>query len=573
MTDDYFAIQSDGPDQFALSPSAASELGRRGCVQRVDHFPLLLFTSADLPLRTAASKGWIFGPLFDRAGSSANLELDLDLTHDGLQSLLHNFWGNYIAITAGKEGWSVFRDPSGGRPCYFAKHSGRHYFTSRPTLLIECGIISPTLNWTEVAHSLADHASRREQTAVRGIEELLPGTVLARNSRVSRLTQVWQAPSGGQANSPAQSIAELEQALSSTLAAWGRSLRRPLIEISGGLDSAIVAAGMSRASPDPRLITFAAAPGDPDELTYARALSSHLGLDLEIVRPHHESVDLERSLAASLPRPNARAFTQAADALSLRHGQAIGADAFVSGGGGDDVFCYLRTILPAIDRLIAKGSFGMLATAADIAVMNHSTMWEAMQRIARRLFRRSPRTAKLDLRFLNRDAIVSIASIEDHQPFGRLPGKAEHVRNVLSIHNYLEGHARAEFAPILSPLLSQPIVECCLTIPTWHWCQGGRNRAVARAAFRDRLPQILLERRSKGHFDGFCAALLDHNRDLVVAMLLEGHLAKNGLLDSDAVAAALQNPFPSAETVTRLLALVDTEAWAAGWAARPPQRG
>ena len=214
----------------------------------------------------------------------------------------------------------------------------------------------------------------------------------------------------------------------------------------------------------------------------------------------------------------------------------------------------------------------MLSSAMDIAVMNHSTLWEASYRIVRRLIRRRPFKNPADLRFLGPDAYVHRPPAKSDQSGERLPGKAEHVRSVLSIHNYLEGHARASFAPVLSPLLSQPIVECCLSIPTWHWCAEGRNRAVARRAFRDRLPQSVLERRSKGHFDGFCATLLDANRELVRSMLLEGRLAEHGLLDRTAVEAALNNPFPAAETVTRLLALVDVESWTASWLSRAAHR-
>ena len=138
----------------------------------------------------------------------------------------------------------------------------------------------------------------------------------------------------------------------------------------------------------------------------------------------------------------------------------------------------------------------------------------------------------------------------------------------MSIHNYLEGHARSHFAPILSPLLSQPIVECCLGIPTWLWCDKGRNRAVARDAFANRLPRLVLERRSKGSFDAFCARLLDLNRELAHEMLVGGCLAQQGLVDSEAIAAALRIPFPPAETAARILGFIDVEAWVRSWAAR-----
>src|SRR3546814_372940 len=124
-----------------------------------------------------------------------------------------------------------------------------------------------------------------------------------------------------------------------------------------------------------------------------------------------------------------------------------------------------------------------------------------------------------------------------------------------------------------SPLLSQPIVECCLSIPTWLWCKGGRNRAVARDAFAARLPPILLERRSKGSFDGFCAHLLHANRTLIGDMLMDGVLAEQELIARDQLIRALQDPFPSGETIGQILALVDAECWAASWKARLLQRG
>jgi asparagine synthase (glutamine-hydrolysing) len=293
---------------------------------------------------------------------------------------------------------------------------------------------------------------------------------------------------------------------------------------------------------------------------------------LEIATPSVADVDLTRSLSRDLPRPNARAFVQAADLQSLRHAQAIGADAFFSGGGGDDVFCYLRIVLPAIDRLRADGWRAMLSTSVDVARMNHATIWDALLKITRRLLRGSGRKTTDDT-FLGEAARDSgtrgyAREIEG----GAVPGKVAHVDAVLSIHNYLEGHARAEHAPIYSPLLSQPVVECCLAIPSWLWCRNGRNRAGARDALADRLPKLLLERRSKGSFDGFCAQLLDSRRKLIGDMLVDGILARQGLIDPEGVRSALLDPFPAGETVGRMLALVDAESWASGWDARLRQR-
>jgi asparagine synthase (glutamine-hydrolysing) len=566
---DYLACVCEPGSPETLPPRLTDALARRGCITFSSGAGLRLFASPDLPVRTlAGANGWVIGHLFGGAGARAPAMLDVEFSPDGVKRMVKRFWGAYVALFSDSRQAHLIRDPSGGLACYHARIDGRRYLTSMPDLLVDCALIRPQIEWAEVARSLAHHSARLAQTAIRGMDELRPGGMLTIAERETRHNVIWNAWEYALAKPPGEPAEALRSCLCTTLEAWGRSFRRPLVEISGGLDSAIVAAGLSQASGSASLITFAAAPGDPDETLYASAIAEHLGLELAIVEPRIEDVDLTRSLSADLPRPNARAFTQSADGQSLEHARAIGADAFASGGGGDDIFCYLRTVLPAIDRMRVEGIVAMLSSAMDIATMNHSTLWEALYRIARRLIRRRPGTSQVDLRFLSQDARAEESS-PGGQTGGPCPGKSEHVSSILSIHNYLEGHARAGFAPILSPLLSQPIVECCLSIPTWHWCEGGRNRAVARRAFSGLLPPIILERRSKGHFDGFCGALFDRNRDLVRSILLDGHLAAQGLLDCKAIEAALRSPFPPADNVSRLLALIDVESWTASWLSRP----
>jgi len=573
MTQHYLAGFA-GNDRNPLPKRLAIALAGLGCLERWSGRRLTLFAQDELPLRRLTDRsGLVIGHLFDRSGEVVTNDPDLICGSSWPEAIVERYWGSYAAFVEAKRGLSVLRDPSGGLACYHAVADGWHFYTSLPHLLVDCGVIDLEIDWQMIGASLVRRSQRPDRTALRGIGEVAPGALLTIEGGAVSSRPIWN-PWRHAARAPVQNeVATLEQVLGSTLAAWGKALKRPLIEISGGLDSAIVAAGLARGEPGAALITFAAAPGDPDESEYARAIARHLDLPLEISDPRIEDVDLAVSLSRDLPRPNARAFTQAADVQSLRHARSIGADAFVSGGGGDDVFCYLRTILPAIDRLHVDGLRAMVKTASDIAIMNHSTVWDAWSRITRRLVRTSPTKPRLDRRFISRDWI---AGGEGEQNRSRrrtkFPGKAEHVEGILTIHNYLEGHQRSDFAPILSPLLSQPIVECCLAIPTWRWCEDGRNRAVARRSFANRLPGIVIERRSKGSFDAFCARLLHVNRSQAQAMLMDGALARTGILDREAIDAAFRNPSPPAASVSRLLTLVDVESWATSWASRARQR-
>ncbi|MGK4422636.1 asparagine synthase-related protein, partial [Klebsiella pneumoniae] len=69
--------------------------------------------------------------------------------------------------------------------------------------------------------------------------------------------------------------------------------------------------------------------------------------------------------------------------------------------------------------------------------------------------------------------------------------------------SYVEGHDPQDLLPTVSPLLSQPLVETCLGVPSWLWFEGGRNRVVARRAFAGDLPADVIWRRSKGTPDSF----------------------------------------------------------------------
>lgn len=116
-----------------------------------------------------------------------------------------------------------------------------------------------------------------------------------------------------------------------------------------------------------------------------------------------------------------------------------------------------------------------------------------------------------------------------------------------------------------SPLLSQPVVETCLRIPTWLWFKHGQNRSVAREAFRGILPDSIIGRRSKGAFDILAANVIRKNASRLRSMLLEGVLVREGIADAAKIEAAFERPLPDGKAIVDLLVLVDVEAWVRAW--------
>jgi asparagine synthase (glutamine-hydrolysing) len=127
-------------------------------------------------------------------------------------------------------------------------------------------------------------------------------------------------------------------------------------------------------------------------------------------------------------------------------------------------------------------------------------------------------------------------------------------------------------APICSPLLSQPVVETCLRIPTWLWFEQGRNRSVAREAFAGLLPATVIGRRTKAAFDSLGAQIIRRNATELRSMLLDGILVRKGIADPDAIDRAFRGEIADGELVAELLGIADVEAWASGWASGRPGR-
>jgi asparagine synthase (glutamine-hydrolysing) len=94
------------------------------------------------------------------------------------------------------------------------------------------------------------------------------------------------------------------------------------------------------------------------------------------------------------------------------------------------------------------------------------------------------------------------------------------------------------------------------------WVAGGRNRAVARLAFSDTLPEHVLHRRSKGSFSQYNAAIYRRNKNAMRRFLLEGQLQAHDLLDKEALSDFFDRPLsPRDRSFMRVVDLCRVENW------------
>ncbi|WP_448662533.1 asparagine synthase-related protein [Sphingomonas sp. CJ20] len=567
----YLAVAGhQGPPPERLRP-LLDRLHRDNRARLVDVPGLLVFgdpIASHLILPNAG--GLIWGHLFEGLANSRVLSSRHPAIEADSTTFLSRLWGGYLAIRCREGAVEILRDPSGTVSCYHAALEGVHILTSQPTLLFETGLLARSIDWTILAQTLVYRDLRPARTALRGISEVLPGTRLIIRRGVAQSSCIWSPWDFARADQQIAGMAiareRLRDTINATLGAWSGCFSHPLLEISGGLDSSIVASGFAGAS-SAHCLTFGPGPDDSDERPWAREIAKHLGLPLTELRADETRVDITRSDASDIPRPCARVLSQALDRPIQTHAQTQRTDAFLGGGGGDSMFCLLHSALPVVDRYRHEGlSAGLFETAADIAQITHTDIWSVLRAAIPRALRRPSQMPRPSTNpFVSEDARNGLPWPEGNPwlaaPDGIAPGKRRHVWSILAIYNHLEGYGREAIAPCLVPLMSQPIFEICMAIPSWLWCQGGNNRAVTREAFRQALPATIIDRRTKVSFNGIVQRVLDAHKDTIREMVLNGALAREGIINRDAIGNFLDHPLASARALPEIMAVVDTEAW------------
>ncbi|WP_114952216.1 asparagine synthase C-terminal domain-containing protein [Sphingosinicella terrae] len=543
-------------------------------------FPLALLTGPGCGAFVLGQSGAIAGTLFHRHGAARPVAV-LDeqdraaLAAEGSLRLLRAFWGGYVAAFVRGSSVIATRDPSGALPCYMASAGACQLLASDVGILIDAGGLEPAIDEAALARHLFGGGLPQPETVLARVVELLPGFSVELPGDLRRQSVSWSPWDHVGVPGGADEIVDperLRRIVRQAVQGWASTADRPLLSLSGGLDSSIVAACLATAE---GLTCLNLHDDDPvgDERLYARLVCERLGLRL-VERPFRlEDVDIEAPLSAHLPRPFGFSHALAYERAHEEVARELSCDAFVTGNGGDNVFGHSQSAAPIADRWLREGwSTAAWRTLRHVCRQTGCSAGQAA-RAALRLLRAPPGYRwRGEATFLQADVLERLAGEELHHPWleappGALPGKAAHIASLLRVQRNLEP-PRSRLAPVLNPLLSQPVMEACLAIPSWEWRAGGFDRAVARQAFAKDLPERIVRRRTKGSPDPFAARLLEHHRDYIRERLLSGRLAASGLIDRERIQAALGGAAIPVGDRMRILELLPVEAWLDAWSCR-----
>jgi len=492
-------------------------------------------------------------------------------------------WGAYLALIQGRDDgcWWAFRDPSGAVDA-LTWTAGDNAFAASSLADLPAGLLPQRLavDWTVIADQLRQPVAQVARSALRDVCPIAPGDLQRLGAPADTAIAIWRPrdflPAGPEIDPT------WPERLAGTVQAVVEGLLRPydriVNEASGGLDSSIVNAAVHRCGLGERVAAALHYVGDrpeADERRWAERLCDQHGLTLTSVPLATGSIDPEQDFAplSRDARPPYAAIDSDRDRDTARLLSACGAQALVTGKGGDAVFFQMPSAAILAD-LWRAGGIGAARHPrhAEVARWLRRSVWSLWRE---GLSGPTPKPASGALGLLAGPRLGQLPGGLSHPWLADLdgvaPGKRLQIEALASSQLALGVHRRGRVADLVQPLLSQPVMELCLSIPTWELVRGGRDRGLARDAFGPWLPEAIVRRRSKGNLTAHYARRTAASAGVLREHLLEGVLAGAGLLDRRETEAALQpdSLIWRADGID-LIGVAAIESWVRYWQTRAP---
>jgi asparagine synthase (glutamine-hydrolysing) len=597
----YIALAWD--DTIALHASAAQRLSRALRAQAGWQGALLapglhVFTTGArqgingvycLPAQRAV----VLGRLFRRREPGSEVSSDPQISAEEAErivrtegrALVGDWWGRYVAFLPAPCGdLRVLRDPSAALPCFHMRHQGVGIAFSWLEDLLQAwpGMPMPAVDWDHLgAHLLLGRLGGVE-TALQGVHHVPAGTLASLTGGSTQPGLPWNAVDFARQviDQPHALAADrLRQTVRACARAWTGCYDAILLRLSGGVDSAILLGCLDDAMPSGGLtcLNYHAPGADGDERAYARLAARRAG-HLLIERECDAGFPLDAVLDVALtPAPESYLGRLSMARMDAELAAARHARALFTGGGGDQLFFELRCTWPAADYLRVRGiDAGFPVAVADAARLGRVSVWRATW-LALRDGLRPPDLGEHAGQHLCLVTDELRAAVHGagcflhpalHAPTALPIGKLRQTLELISPAGYYDPYQREAAPEIVNPLLSQPVMELCLALPTYLLTHGGRGRALARQAFAGDIPAQIATRRTKGGMEEHITAVLQRHLVFARGLLLDGQLVGRGLLDRARLQASLSGrPAAREAHVGEIHNCIAIEAWLQRWSA------
>ena len=268
-----------GPEAAGWSPAPDIRLGVRGSAPAVSgqRDGVITFDGAVDNRQELALRLGRRGDRIDPSGDAELVaELWMTLGAEGLAAMAGQF---ALAIwDSARRRLVLARDRVGYAPLYFAVSGERVVFASEYKALLTLAEIPARPDRASIQTIHNTKWVRPGATCLEGIYPVAPGTVLEIGEGGLSTHRFWDIPVRVAPGDDASHAARLRESFLETLRMQLEPYRRVGVSLSGGLDSAVVAAGVHAVAGGREVHTFSAGYGPDDrELVNAGAVARELG--------------------------------------------------------------------------------------------------------------------------------------------------------------------------------------------------------------------------------------------------------------------------------------------------------
>lgn len=496
--------------------------------------------------------------------------------------LMAEVWGRYVVIMPGAEGaLALFRDPSGALDCLTWRRDGLTLVASATPAALDPTLPEQTaLDWRRVAAFLANPIAVSGALALEGLTSVAAGMLWLRDHQGERSLQLWRPIEfiEDRRLSVDQAREGLVHQVQLCVGSWAQHFGSVAAELSGGLDSAIVAALLARSpAAVAAWINYHVSAPEADERRFAADVADKLGIRLTAV--HMPDLVLSPDAFGPVsqgPRPAIHGMDWRYDQDMATRAQSLGVRAILTGQGGDAVFFQMLTDVALADRLRVRGPLSVgPGQLLAYARATKRSIWDVGAQVARAGLIDPPEVVWIPADYVSRDIATDDPThpwLADLEPAP--PAKRRQIRAIANCQSFYGDSRRADVTNVIHPLLSQPLVEYCLSLPVADLTLGGRDRGLAREAFSGRLPASIYRRRSKGVMTSFYGRAIARSLNHLRPLLLEGRLAANRLIDRDRLERLLHpDELINSLAYADIMQLVMIEVWVQAWERRLDRLG
>lgn len=471
----------------------------------------------------------------------------------------------------------LIRDRLGKKPIWFSNQDESLYFCSELKGLFSLGV-KKSFDTSILNEYLSNGYVNAPRSPFKNVEQVKPGSIVRFHNGSTTSVSYWRPEDIPEDPISWNDAIEKGEELIKSAVRERLFSERPLgVFLSGGVDSALVAAMAVQELGQLETFSIGFDESEYDESNYAHEISQFLKTKhhSKIVTPNPLLILEEITKMLDLPFADSSIIPSFILSKFAREKVVVA----LSGDGGDEAFGgydryranhYLSYLNPAIrlnplkslsSKLNAesrKGKFlrGLIQSDSYLRYLElqANVPWQTVAKLTKSKFVIDDAVAFLDLSSSRPSSDIRSMQILDLK--GYLPGDLLYKVDITSMANGLE---------VRSPLLDFRVVEFGLSLPEKYKVNPKLNKLLLREILKKYIPEKMINRPKKGFAIPRASWIRGELRPLIMETLVTNHAWLNVHLDQKEISRIVKRHMDGINHDATIWSLLMLELWAQKW--------